>query len=182
VGDLGSAKRYRAPIMVGLTVIAGSTVILGQGWTGAALGPLTVAPFVILAIVVGMTGVGTGLVMPASNNAALDLLPGRAGVISGLRGMCRSTGGIIGTAVIMVVLEMRQDKAASLRTIFTAYGVLLLTTIPLTLLVPDLSRESRRRADRSGGPARRAPPAANEPGAAPASAPPAVGAAGSADR
>lgn len=173
---------YRVPIIVGLGVIATSNVVLGQGWTGAAIGPLTVAPFILLAIVVGLSGVGTGLVMPAANNAALDLLPDRAGVVSGMRGMFRSTGGIIGTAVIVVILEMSPDKAAGLRATFTAFGLLLLAAIPLTLLIPDMPRGRLRGGDRAGGPSRRAPSVAGEPGEAPVSTPRAMGTAGSADR
>jgi EmrB/QacA subfamily drug resistance transporter len=179
---------YRLPIVAGLAAIAVSTVVLGQGWAGAALGPLTIAPFVLLALVVGMGGVGTGLVMPASNNAALDLLPDRAGVISGMRGMWRSTGGIIGTAVIVVILELSQDKAAGLRMMFTAYGLLLLLAIPLTLLIPDMSPETRHRGRRggrsgSGSPTPASPvPATTEAGGAPASAPRPIGAAHAADR
>src|SRR3954452_7236095 len=103
-----------------------------------------------MAMIVGVCGVGTGLVMPASNNAILDLMPERAGVISAMRGMCRSTGGIIGTAVIVVMLELSDDKAAGLRTMFTAYGLLLLLAIPLTCLIPDMQRPSRRGAQPAG--------------------------------
>ena len=142
---------YRLPIILGLGIIAASNIVLGQGWSDVALGPLTLTPFVLLAIVLGAAGTGTGLVMPAANNAALDLLPDRAGVISGMRGMCRSTGGIIGTAVIVVILELSQDKAAGLRTVFTLYGLLLLTAIPLTLLIPDMVRERPRHGERSRG-------------------------------
>ena len=135
---------YRLPIIAGLATIALSNIILGQGWTDVALGPLTLPPLVLLALVVGVAGIGTGLVVPAANNAALDLLPDRAGVILGVRGMCRSTGGILGTAVIVVILELSADKAAGLRAMFTAYGLLLLTAIPLTLLIPDMVRDDRR--------------------------------------
>jgi hypothetical protein len=58
--------------------------------------------------------------------------------------MCRSMGGIIGTAVVVVILELHEDKAAGLRLMFTTFGLLLLTAIPLTFLIPDLSSESRR--------------------------------------
>jgi MFS family permease len=134
---------YRIPIMVGLAVIAISNVILGQGWAGLELGALVVPSFVLMAVTVGMAGVGTGFVMPASNNAMLDLIPDRAGVISGMRGMFRATGGIIGTAVIVVMLELSEDKAAGLRTMFTTYGVLLLAAIPMTLLIPEVARKHR---------------------------------------
>jgi EmrB/QacA subfamily drug resistance transporter len=162
---------YRAPIVVGLALISISNIVLGQGWAGDELGWLTIAPFVLMAIVVGLAGVGTGLVMPAANNAALDLLPDRAGVISGMRGMFRSTGGIVGTAVIVVILSLSEDQAAGLRMAFTAYGLLLLAAIPLTLLIPEMSPESERGGDRSGGSARRMAPIPNASGGAPASAP-----------
>jgi EmrB/QacA subfamily drug resistance transporter len=161
---------YRLPIMVGLAIIAASNVVLGQGWTGDELGWLTVVPFVFLAIVVGFCGVGTGLVMPSSNNAMLDLLPDRAGVISGMRGMFRSTGGIIGTAVIVLVLEISTDKAAGLRTMFIVYGLILLAAIPLTLFIPETPHESPDRDASSSDSSHRAPPAAEAPGDARASA------------
>jgi EmrB/QacA subfamily drug resistance transporter len=182
---------YRAPIIVGLALISVSNMVLGQGWAGDELGWLTIAPFVLMAIVVGVAGVGTGLVMPAANNAALDLLPDRAGVISGMRGMFRSTGGIIGTAVIVVVLSISDDQAAGLRMIFTAYGLLLLAAIPLTLLIPEMSPESDRGSgnrpsdgtrSKPDDSVRSKPPIADAPGSAPASAPQAIGATSAADR
>jgi len=148
---------YRLPIVVGLGIIAVSNVLLGLGLPGFDIGPLSVAPFFLMALIVGLAGVGTGLVMPASNNAVLDLVPERAGVISAMRGMCRSTGGIIGTAVIVVILEMSADKAAGLRTAFTAYGLILLTAIPLTFLIPDMQR-AKRPGDSSAGAARQPAP------------------------
>jgi MFS family permease len=162
---------YRLPIVLGLAVISTATIALGRGWSGLDVGPVDVTPFVLLAVVVGMTGIGTGLVMPASNNALLDQLPDRAGVISGMRGMCRSTGGIIGTAVIVLMLELSEDKAAGMRMMFTAYGLTLLLAIPLTLLIPDMPPEVRRRGGRSGGTSRPSPPAADEPSRVASAAP-----------
>jgi MFS family permease len=172
---------YRLPIVAGLAIIAVSNVILGQGWAGFDLGPLSVAPFFLMAMVVGLAGVGTGLVMPASNNAILDLMPERAGVISAMRGMCRSTGGIIGTAVIVVMLELSQDKAAGLRTMFTAYGLLLLVAIPLTFLIPDMPRTSRRGGEKAGPSTRQTPPS-EEPDSAPVGMPQTVSVATRVDR
>ena len=104
-----------------------------------------------------LSGLGMGLLVPSSNNAGLDLLPQRAAVISGIRGLFRSTGGVVGTAIIVLWLELSPDKAAGMRTIFTVLGVLMLLTIPLVFLIPDRAREriSRRgprrdRAQRDG--------------------------------
>ena len=107
---------------------------------------------------------GSGLVMPASNNAALDLLPDRAGVISGMRGMFRSTGGIIGTALIVVTLSLSEDQAAGLRMVFTVYGIVLLVAIPLTLMIPEMPRETLHHRDRQGS-ERESPRASDAPGA-----------------
>ena len=58
-------------------------------------------------------------------------------MISGIRGLFRSTGGVIGTAVIVLWLELSPDKAAGMRTIFTVLGLLMLATTPLVFLIPD---------------------------------------------
>lgn len=173
---------YRAPIVVGLALISVSNVILGQGWAGDELGVLTLAPFALMAITVALAGVGTGLVMPAANNAAMDLLPDRAGVISGMRGMFRSTGGIIGTAVIVVALSLSEDQAAGLRMMFTAYGVLLLAAIPLTLMIPEMPAELRHQRGRRGSNEQDSPRAADAQSGTSTPAPRAVSAAGPADR
>jgi EmrB/QacA subfamily drug resistance transporter len=138
---------YRLPIVLGLSIIAVSNVLLSQGWTGPELGLPMAGPFLVVAVIVGLCGIGTGLVMPAANNAMLDLLPDRAGVISGMRGMCRSTGGIVGTALIVVMLETSADKAASLRMMFLLYGLVLVAAIPLTAFIPETPR---KQPDRGG--------------------------------
>jgi EmrB/QacA subfamily drug resistance transporter len=154
---------YRLPIVVGLALISISNIVLGLGLLGNEFAGVVVAPFVLMAITVGVAGIGTGLVMPAANNAVLDLMPERAGVISGMRGMFRSTGGIIGTAVIVVALSLSEDQAAGLRTMFTVYGILLLVAIPLTFAIPEMSRESQRAGDRAKPGQPRAPHAAEAP-------------------
>src|SRR5205823_7547289 len=122
---------YRLPIIVGMALMVIAMVTIGQGWDGVDLGPLSLGPFGLLAAIVGLTGVSMGLVMPSSNNAALDLLPERTAVIAGLRGFFRQIGGVIGTAAIVVALSLSPDKAAGMRTIYTTLGLLLIVTIPL---------------------------------------------------
>ena len=146
-----------------------SNVILGQGWAGDELGVVSIAPFVLMAFVVGLAGVGSGLVMPASNNAAMDLLPERAGVISGMRGVPLD-GWILGTAAIVVILSLSEDQAAGPPMAFTVYGIVLLAAIPLTLLIPEMPRQSRTGSDRSGGGSRTRSPAADTPSGASAPA------------
>src|SRR5439155_4429564 len=120
-------------------------LMLSQGWAGFSVGGLAVGPFWLLAAEVGLAGVGMGFAAPASNNAALDLLPGRAAVITGIRGMFRSTGAVMGTALIVLGVEISSDKAFGLRIIFALIAGVLLSTLPLTFLIPDTARQRRRR-------------------------------------
>jgi MFS family permease len=137
---------YRVPIVLGMLGMIASMLIIGQGWDGLALGVVTLGPFGVLAVTTGLSGVAMGLFMPSSNNAALDLLPDRVGVVAGLRQFFRQVGGMIGTAGIVVALSLSSDKAAGMREIYIVLGLLLLVTIPLAFLIPDAARERRQRA------------------------------------
>jgi len=157
---------YRLLMVVGLGFIIAALLGLSQGWTVLTLGAFTLGTFPLLIIVNALSGIGMGLVMPSSNNAAIDLMPERAAILTGIRGMFRSTGGVIGTALIVLALELSTDKAAGLRLVFLILGLLLLLTIPLAFLMPD-GRVARRQPDAppSGTPAE-SPPAPREPAAA----------------
>jgi EmrB/QacA subfamily drug resistance transporter len=139
---------YRVPMIAGGLLTTATLLMLSRGWTGLDLYGLHVGPFWLLAAQIALGGVGMGLSGPASNNAALDLVPGRAATVSGIRTFFRSSGGVIGTAAIVLVLELSPDKAAGLRQVFAVMGVLLIGTIPLVLIVPDTGRDralARRR-------------------------------------
>ena len=134
---------YRVPIVLGMAGMIVSMLIIGQGWDGLTLGALTLGPFGLLAATTGLSGIAMGLFMPSSNNAALDLLPDRVGVVAGLRQFFRQVGGMIGTAGIVVALSLSPDKAAGMREIYTVLALLLIVTIPLAFLIPDSARERR---------------------------------------
>ena len=136
---------YRVPIVLGMIGMVTSMLIIGQGWDGLSLGVLVLGPFAVLAGTVGLSGIAMGLFMPSANNAAIDLLPDRVGVVAGLRQFFRQVGGMIGTASIVVWLSLSPDKAAGIRSIYTFLGLLLIITIPLAFLIPDSARERRLR-------------------------------------
>jgi MFS family permease len=144
LGRLG----YRLPMLAGTACVAGALLLLGQGINGLTFGPFETGPLAPLLFMMSLSGLGMGMLIPASNNAGLDLLPGRAAVISGIRGLFNSTGGVIGTAIIVLWLELSPDKAAGMRTIFTALGLVMVATAPLVLLIPDAARERRLTAAR----------------------------------
>jgi EmrB/QacA subfamily drug resistance transporter len=131
---------YRRPMLIGLSLIIAMLLLLSQGWGELSLGPLRLGAFWVLAAQVSLGGLGIGLAAPASNNAALDLLPGRAATISGLRGMFRSTGGVIGVALVVLGLSISSDKAFGMRVIFVVVAASLSLAIPLIFLIPDTAR------------------------------------------
>jgi EmrB/QacA subfamily drug resistance transporter len=137
---------YRLPMLVGMACIVCTMLLLSQAWPEISLLGMTVGTFPLVAAEVALGGVGMGLAAPSSSNALLDLLPERAAVVTGIRGVFRSTGGVIGTAFIVLGLELSPDKAAGMRMIFAVLAVLLVTTVPLTLLIPDTARARRRAA------------------------------------
>jgi EmrB/QacA subfamily drug resistance transporter len=144
---------YRRPMIVGGLLTASTLLMLSQGWTGLDLFGLHVGPFWLLGGQIALGGIGMGLSGPASNNAALDLVPGRAATVSGIRTFFRSSGGVVGTALIVLALELSPDKAAGLRQVFTVMAIGLLATIPLVLVMPDTGRQSAPAQRRSSGPA-----------------------------
>jgi EmrB/QacA subfamily drug resistance transporter len=158
---------YRAPMLLGMVLIAASLLLLSRGWAALDLGGAQVGTFWLVAAQVALGGLGMGLAAPASNNAALDLMPDRAAVITGIRGMFRSTGAVLGVALIVLALEFSPDKAAGLRTIFVALAAVLLAAIPLVFLIPDTARDRRLAQQREAAAAR----AGSEPVAGPAVAP-----------
>jgi EmrB/QacA subfamily drug resistance transporter len=134
---------YRWPMLAGMACIVGTMLLLSQGWSDLSIGGLLIGTFPLVATEVALGGIGMGLAAPSSSNALLDLLPERAAVITGIRGVFRSTGGVIGTAFIVLALELSPDKAAGMRTIYAVLAVLLLTTVPLTFMIPDTARARR---------------------------------------
>ena len=136
---------YRLPMALGIGLISLSLFLVGRGWSEVSLDGLRLGAFGLLALQMGLAGLGMGLAAPAANNAVLDLMPERAGAITGLRGMFRSTGGILGTAVVVLILDLVPDRAAGLRAIFTGAAALLAgLVLPLVFLIPDSARERRR--------------------------------------
>ncbi|MCL5058418.1 MAG: hypothetical protein M1130_10630 [Actinobacteria bacterium] len=84
-----------------------------------------------------LSGVGIGLASPSSNNAAIELMPDKIAEISGLRGMFRQTGGVVGTSLMVLSLSRFQDKVAGFHAIFLVMGVLLVVAIPFIRGVPE---------------------------------------------
>ena len=121
---------YRLPMIAGFAVTAIGTALL-------AFPDGKVSPYAWLALAAGITGIGTGVSLPASNNATLQLVPAKAASISGLRGMFRQAGGITGISIASSLVARSGDPGLTQAAMFTVLAVIMVLLIPLVYLVPE---------------------------------------------
>jgi EmrB/QacA subfamily drug resistance transporter len=131
---------YRVPMIVGILFVSLGLFLTSQGWQHVTLFGHPVSDVVLLSALVGITGIGVGIGGPASNNAAVELMPETVARIIGLRGMFRSTGGVLGTATIVLLLAHFRDQGHGLEVILRGLSALILLVIPIIFLIPDTAR------------------------------------------
>lgn len=128
---------YRGPMIWGLIIMAFSTILLGEHGMellrdiGIHFGTAGT-----LSILIMIGGIGMGIALPASNNAAIELMPNKVSTITGLRGTFRSVGAAIGISVVTIILHVSSSPAFGFRVIFISFGLVLLCTVPLVFLMP----------------------------------------------
>ncbi|MGD0229591.1 MAG: DHA2 family efflux MFS transporter permease subunit [Syntrophorhabdales bacterium] len=132
---------YRRPIIVGLVIVSLAVILLGEdrlwGVAGARFGVMGTMSFLML-----LSGIGMGIMFPATNNACIELMPDRVATIVGLRGTFRTIGGAFGISLITIILHLSANPARGFRIAFLAFGLELLFVIPLVFLMPQ-GRRSR---------------------------------------
>jgi len=128
---------YRRPIVLGVSLVSFSTILLGdEGFQlFRALG-IRMGVTESLLILIMVTGIGLGILLPASNNACIELMPEKVATITGLRGMFRSVGGVCGISLITIILHLSSTPATGFRVVFIGFGFLLLLAVPLAFLMP----------------------------------------------
>lgn len=141
---------YRLPMILGVCLISLSLLLTSLGPDNPRIFGIHISNFVYLAGAIAVLGLGFGLSGPASNNAALDIMPGNVAAVTGIRGMFRQTGGTIGTALVVVVISFFSDEARGLQVVFFSLALITLSIIPVVFLIPDTARERRRHARRAG--------------------------------
>lgn len=122
---------HRVPIVVGFLVTVFGMVLI------ALPPPGRMSAYAWLALGTGITGLGQGVAIPASNNAVLQLAPDQLTSIAGLRGMFRQTGSIIAISVSTAILAASAHPAMTQSHTFLVFAALLLAAIPLVYTVPD---------------------------------------------
>jgi len=130
-------------LIVGSALVSLSLFVLSRGFHDVSLLGLPIPNLVLLSMLVMLAGAGLGIANPASNNAALDLMPEKMAAVAGLRGMFRSLGGVVGTAAIIMALSHFEDKAAGMERIYLVLAFVMLLVLVVVFFIPDLARERR---------------------------------------
>jgi EmrB/QacA subfamily drug resistance transporter len=136
---------YRLPMILGAVIVAISLLLMSRGYHDITILGSNMHNMVLLIIIVTMGGIGMGVANPAANNAVLDLVPQKVAAVTGMRGMFRITGGVFGTAVVVLALSHFQDKAEGLQRIALVFAGLLMLLIPIIFMIPDSARERKNR-------------------------------------
>lgn len=120
----------RIPMTVGFALIVTGFVLM-------AFPPPDTNGYVWLMVAAGITGVGMGVSVPASNNAGLQLAPDQIASIAGLRGMFRQSGSIIAVSVMTAAATNTTDPGMATAHGFVVLSALMLLAVPLIFTIPD---------------------------------------------
>jgi EmrB/QacA subfamily drug resistance transporter len=134
---------YRWPMVLGLTIISFVTLLLSLKLPLWRMMGIHLGIAEILALLVMLSGIGTGIALPASNNACIELMPEKVATITGLRGMFRTVGGALGVSLITIILHSTSDLANGFRITFISFGLGLLVAIPLVFFMPAGTKEAK---------------------------------------
>jgi len=139
---------YRIPMIAKCLLQALTLFLLSLGLHTLRLGPVTLGTLAWLSFLMVVTGTGLGIGQPASNNAALDILPGKIAAATGIRNTFRLTGGLIGTSMVSMVLAIygKAHEANGFESVFNVLALLNLINIPIIFFIPDTARLRRHRA------------------------------------
>jgi MFS family permease len=140
------------PMIAKCLLQAATLALLSLGLQTAQIGPVVLGSVAWLSLLMVMTGTGLGIGQPASNNAALDILPGKIASAAGVRNMFRLTGGLIGTSMVSITLALygRAHEVTGFETAFNMLAVFNLICIPIVFFIPDSARIRHRQMQEAG--------------------------------
>jgi MFS family permease len=127
---------YRGPMLAGTGVIVFSLVLLGLEPSDINLLGIHISSGLTLGVVLFLIGAGMGITAPAANNACIDLMPERVGMITGLRGMFRQSGSAISIAVTSVVLQSMSGMRLGFTAVYYGLAAILTLTAPVVFAMP----------------------------------------------
>jgi EmrB/QacA subfamily drug resistance transporter len=133
---------YRWPMLAGTSLATVTLVLLGFEFSGWHIFGINLSGPVLLGAFMFFSGLGSGMVAPASNNACIELMPDRVATITGVRGMFRQIGSAFCIAVSAMVLENFQEMSTGFRVVFFGLAAILVFSIPFIFIMPKSAKDS----------------------------------------
>lgn len=127
---------YRRPMIVGSVIMILASGFLALELKHVAVLGVTLGGVGVMIAVVALSGLGQGLILPASNNACIELLPDRVSTISGLRAAIRNVGHALGIALATIVLYNSGSFARGFEFFFFGTALITLITMPFIFAMP----------------------------------------------
>jgi EmrB/QacA subfamily drug resistance transporter len=132
---------YRWPMLVGTVMVIITLILLGLELSDIGIFGMRFSGALLLGIFMFFTGIGSGAVAPAANNACIELMPHRIATITGVRGMFRQSGSAFSIAISSMVLE-NFTYNTGFRIVFLGLAAILVFSIPLIFAMPGSAKES----------------------------------------
>jgi EmrB/QacA subfamily drug resistance transporter len=132
---------YRWPMLIGTILALIALILLGFEFSGVNIGGWSITGPFFLGILMFLSGMGSGTVAPASNNACIELMPHRIATITGVRGMFRQVGSALSIALGTIVLD-NFSFDTGFRIIFFGLAAILVLSIPFIYAMPRSAKDS----------------------------------------
>lgn len=132
---------YRWPMVWGLSIASCATILLAPGEQLFGMIHMRLGSAEVLSFLLLVSGIGSGILTPAVNNACIELMPEKVATIVGLRGTFRIVGLALGISLITFILHVSAQPVIGFRIIFIFFGLVLFSSIPLVFLMPTGKKE-----------------------------------------
>jgi EmrB/QacA subfamily drug resistance transporter len=121
---------YRLPLFLGSTIIA-------LGIAALALRPSGVSAYAWLAFASCVTGIGSGLISPASRNAGLQLAPKQSASLAALRSTGMDVGAIAAISITTAIVAQAAHPGNVQAVVLVVFAFLLVACLPIITRIPE---------------------------------------------
>ncbi len=127
---------YRRPMLIGSLMLLPAMLLLGLEFPGFS------NPAVVMMAFIGFSGLGEGAVVPAANNACIELMPHRISTITAVRTMFRQAGNLFMVTIGALLLHDFGTEAG-FRLLFWGFAaVFIVVAMPMIFLMPNSAAET----------------------------------------